>query len=96
LAFMEPPTFSFSSSSMLGLTAWRTGKAWRCSTVSSDAPDRLAVEGVSAAEIGRIAATHGVELHELVPVAPSLEEAFMTLTADAVAFHGSSDTSKAA
>lgn len=65
-------------------------------TVSSDAPDRLAIEGMPAAAIGRIAAANGVELHELVPVAPSLEEAFMMLTADAVDFHGSSDTSKAA
>ncbi len=32
-------------------------------------------------------------LHRLVDVAPSLEDAFMELTRDAVDYHGSTDTS---
>ena len=63
-------------------------------TVSSDAADRLTIEGLPASEVGRLASVNGVELHELVPVAPSLEEAFMTLTADAVAFRGAPTNEK--
>ena len=36
--------------------------------------------GLSAEEIGRAAAAHGVELHELSPVAASLEDAYLALT----------------
>jgi len=63
-------------------------------TVSSDAADRLTIEGLPASEVGRLASVNGVELHELVTVAPSLEEAFMTLTADAVAFRGATSNEK--
>ena len=38
--------------------------------------------GVSAAEIGRLAAQHGIELHELSPVQSSLEDAYLALTRD--------------
>jgi ABC-2 type transport system ATP-binding protein len=45
--------------------------------------DGLAVDGMDPAAVGRIAARHGIELHELAAQEPSLEEAFMRLTADA-------------
>jgi ABC-2 type transport system ATP-binding protein len=61
-------------------------------TVSSDAPGRLEVSGVRAPHVGQLAANEGLVLHELVDVAPSLEEAFMELTRDAVDYHGSADT----
>ncbi len=57
--------------------------------VTSDAPERLEIEGMRASEVGVIAARHGLVLHQLVDVAPSLEEAFMELTRDTVAYHGS-------
>lgn len=44
--------------------------------------DRLRVEGMSAASIGEIAAREGVVLHELVPTSASLEDVFLSLTAE--------------
>ncbi len=44
--------------------------------------------GVSAPEIGRAAARHGIELHELTPAVASLESAYLELTRDAVEFGG--------
>ncbi len=48
----------------------------------------LCVSGLSAAEIGELAAAEGVVLHELAPQTASLEDAFMELTRDSVEFHG--------
>ena len=48
----------------------------------------LLVEALTAAQVGQIAHDAGVVLHELVVRQASLEEAFMTLTADSVQFHG--------
>ena len=42
--------------------------------------------GLSAAEIGEIAATHNIVLHELAPVARSLEDAYIQLTRDEVEY----------
>ena len=47
----------------------------------------LVISGVSSDQIGEMAATHGVVLHELSPQQGSLEEAFMRLTGDAVEYH---------
>ncbi|SRR6266851_97495 len=44
----------------------------------------LAVHGVGVADVGELAARHGIALHELVARQASLEEAFMELTRDAV------------
>ncbi|WP_433325085.1 ABC transporter ATP-binding protein [Spirillospora sp. CA-294931] len=49
--------------------------------------DSLRVDGAKSSEIGELAADHGVRLHELANVQPSLEEAFMRLTGDAVEYH---------
>ena len=46
----------------------------------------LAVRGASPAAVGELAARHGIVLHELVARQASLEEAFMDLTRDAVAY----------
>jgi ABC-2 type transport system ATP-binding protein len=52
-------------------------------------PDGAAdVYGVTASQVGELAAARGIVLHELSPVQASLEEAFMELTADAVEYHG--------
>ncbi|QAY61986.1 ABC transporter ATP-binding protein [Xylanimonas allomyrinae] len=48
--------------------------------------DLLDVTGVDAAAIGELALTAGVALHELTPVASTLEEAYMALTADSVEY----------
>lgn len=42
--------------------------------------------GITAAEIGRAAAQLGVELHELSPVASSLEDAYLALTREQVEY----------
>jgi len=47
----------------------------------------LSVTGLTAAEIGDLAASAAVTLHELTPVA-SLEDAFMELTDASVEFRG--------
>lgn len=57
--------------------------------ITSDDPQRLEIEGAAAKDVGTLAAAHGVVLYELIDVVPSLEEAFMELTRDTVAFHGS-------
>jgi ABC-2 type transport system ATP-binding protein len=46
------------------------------------------VRGADAADVGELAAAHGLVLHELVARRPSLEEAFMELTDGSVEFAG--------
>jgi ABC-2 type transport system ATP-binding protein len=55
-------------------------------TVTSAAAGLLEIGGLTAEQIGEIAAAHGVVLHELTPQQASLEEAFMTLTSEDVEF----------
>jgi ABC-2 type transport system ATP-binding protein len=49
----------------------------------------LSVEGLTAAEIGDLAARDGLRVHELAPIAASLEDAFMELTQDEVEYRPS-------
>ncbi|MEU4801578.1 ATP-binding cassette domain-containing protein [Actinosynnema sp. NPDC023587] len=56
-------------------------------TVHEDADTLLTVSGASSDQIGDIAASAGVVLHELSPQRGSLEEAFMRLTGDSVEYH---------
>jgi len=46
----------------------------------------LEVSGIAAARVGEVAAGGGVVLHELTPVASTLEEAYLELTADSVEY----------
>jgi ABC-2 type transport system ATP-binding protein len=55
-------------------------------TITSVGRGVLEVAGVPADEIGDRAALHNITLHELSPQQPSLEEAFMALTQDAVEY----------
>ncbi|XVV17745.1 ABC transporter ATP-binding protein [Actinoplanes sp. CA-131856] len=48
----------------------------------------LVVSGMSAGDIGRLAAFHGVVLSELTPRRASLEDVFMELTRDSVDYQG--------
>jgi ABC-2 type transport system ATP-binding protein len=57
--------------------------------VQPDADDSgaLVVAGLAPDVVGRTAFDAGVVVHELTPQLPSLEEAFMKMTADSVEFH---------
>jgi ABC-2 type transport system ATP-binding protein len=56
-------------------------------SLTSSEPDELSVTGLPAARIGEIARDFGLVLHELTPQQASLEEAYMTMTRDAVEYH---------
>ncbi|WP_158847821.1 ATP-binding cassette domain-containing protein [Saccharothrix deserti] len=49
-------------------------------------PGRFEVRDLTAAEIGDVAAEHGLRIHELTPVTASLESAYLELTRDRVEF----------
>ena len=49
-------------------------------------PDVTEITGMDSAEVGRLAAAHGIALSELIPVKASLEEAFMELTRESVEY----------
>ena len=55
-------------------------------TVTTLAPGRLEVAELSSAEIGDLAAAHGLPLHELTPHRASLEDAYLSLTRDEVEY----------
>ncbi|MFF4423671.1 ABC transporter ATP-binding protein [Streptomyces sp. NPDC001549] len=55
--------------------------------VSVPATGTLEIDGVSAEQLGELAAQHQIVLHELSPQRASLEEAFMRMTADSVEYH---------
>jgi ABC-2 type transport system ATP-binding protein len=57
-------------------------------TVAADGGS-LTVEGMTAPEIGDLAARDGLRVHELTPIAASLEDAFMELTQDEVDYRPS-------
>ncbi|WP_127129769.1 ABC transporter ATP-binding protein [Georgenia sp. SYP-B2076] len=58
----------------------------RGATVTSTEPGALDLRGVTAEEIGEAAAAAGIVLHELSPQRASLEDAYMSLTQDAVEY----------
>jgi ABC-2 type transport system ATP-binding protein len=51
--------------------------------------DEVTVRNLLAPRIGHLAASAGIELHELAPQAASLEEAFMELTRGSAEYEGS-------
>jgi ABC-2 type transport system ATP-binding protein len=57
-------------------------------TVRDGVEASLVVSGMTSAEIGKLAAYHGVALAELTPQRVSLEDAFMELTKDSVEYQG--------
>ena len=56
-------------------------------TITSTTPQWLEVTGSTAQAIGEAAAAAQLVLHELTPVAGSLEDAYMALTQDSVEYH---------
>ncbi|WP_136518745.1 MULTISPECIES: ATP-binding cassette domain-containing protein [Cellulomonas] len=59
--------------------------------VEAPEPGLLEVHGPNAAAVGEIAAAARLVLHELTPVSGSLEEAYMSLTADVVEYRSGGD-----
>jgi ABC-2 type transport system ATP-binding protein len=55
-------------------------------TVAALDPGFLEVRGLTAAQIGDVAAASGIALHELTPQQASLEDAFMELTREEIEF----------
>ncbi|HEY0259255.1 MAG TPA: ATP-binding cassette domain-containing protein [Lacisediminihabitans sp.] len=64
-------------------------------TITSSEPDLLEVTGLTAPRIGELASSSGVVLHELSPVAGSLEDAYLSLTQDEVEYHAGTPDSPA-
>lgn len=64
--------------------------------IVSDDREAITVAGIDSAAIGQIALDAGIALTSLVPEQRSLEDVFMSLTADAVQYHGSGATPIAA
>jgi ABC-2 type transport system ATP-binding protein len=56
-------------------------------TIADNDPGLLQVNGLAASRIGELAAQERVILHELSPLAGSLEDAYLTLTRDEVEYH---------
>jgi ABC-2 type transport system ATP-binding protein len=55
-------------------------------TIAAEAGDRFDVTGIDAPTIGDAAAAAGIPLHELATVGSSLEEVYMSMTADEVEY----------
>ena len=55
-------------------------------------PGVIEITGMDSAEVGRLAAAHGIALSELIPVRASLEEAFMALTRESVEYQAAGAT----
>jgi ABC-2 type transport system ATP-binding protein len=58
----------------------------RGATVTAEAGDRFEVTAIEAAAVGDAAAAAGIPLHELTTVGSSLEEVYMSMTADEVEY----------
>ena len=56
-------------------------------TVTTSEPGLLEITGSTAEKIGEAAAAGQIVLHELTPVKASLEDAYISLTAESVEFH---------
>ncbi|MFI1195590.1 ABC transporter ATP-binding protein [Micromonospora sp. NPDC020750] len=69
-----------------GLTALARRLAGDGGVVEADGPHGLTVTGLTADRVGDLAYELGVALHELTPVAASLEQAFMALTDGSVEY----------
>ena len=71
--------------------------AARCREAGATVPagtdsDVIEITGMDSAEVGRLAAAHGIALSELIPVRASLGEAFMELTRDSVEYQAAGAT----
>ena len=62
----------------------------RGATVSTTTAGHLQVTDLTSARIGELAAGRGIPLHELTPSQASLEDAYLSLTRDAVQYRSES------
>jgi len=62
------------------------GQGWRTEALPDD-EGAVEVFDVTSEAVGDLAGQNGLWLHELAVVQPSLEEAFMSMTADSVEYH---------
>jgi len=60
--------------------------------VRAAGPGVIEITGMDSAEVGRLAAAHGIALAELIPIRASLEEAFMELTRDSMEYQAAGAT----
>ncbi|MGH9028968.1 MAG: AAA family ATPase, partial [Acidimicrobiales bacterium] len=92
----EQPVREFIAESSGQRVLVRTPKAEELASALVDAGARVSrsgdgvldVNGLSASDIGDLALSRGVALHELTPQMASLEDAFMDLTDQSVEFRG--------
>ena len=63
-------------------------------TATTDDDGAIEVRGMTTEQIGDLAFSEGIRLHELTTVRASLEEAFMELTADSVEYHADAPTGR--
>jgi ABC-2 type transport system ATP-binding protein len=71
------------------LTAFTSALTAAGAQVGDGEGGSLTVEGLTAPEIGDLAATDGLRVHQLTPITASLEDAFMELTQDQVEYRPS-------
>ena len=64
--------------------------------VEEDAPGVMLVRGLNQDQLAELAFANRIILHELTPLQSSLEDAYLTLTHDAVEYSGTSDSRRAA
>ncbi len=64
----------------------------RGAAVTSGTPGQLEVGDMTSAQIGELAAQQGWPLHELTPLSPSLEDAYLSLTHDEVEYRSETIT----
>jgi ABC-2 type transport system ATP-binding protein len=70
----------------------REARATVAGPEAGSGPDVIEITGIDSAEVGKLAAAHGIILFELIPVKASLEEAFMELTRDSVEYQAAGAT----
>jgi ABC-2 type transport system ATP-binding protein len=64
-----------------------SAKGWRVEPDPDTRDGALWVYGATLAQVGDAAGDYNLRLHELTLIQPSLEQAFMQLTADSVEYH---------
>jgi ABC-2 type transport system ATP-binding protein len=67
----------------------------RGATVTTEPDGGLAVTGMDAPAIADMAAAHGIAVHELAPRQPSLEQAYLDLTAESTDYRATSTAARA-
>ena len=67
----------------------------RGAAVTAEDDGGMAVTGMDAAAIADLAAAHGIAVHELAPRQPSLEQAYLDLTADSADYRAAATAARA-